>query len=340
MKLSSSYEKCILALAVLVALGFGSSIYVNASRVAQDFPDLPDAIGGLEGSPALPRSGARANFDQAISNLSVTGDAICVNRAGEAIDLTDPNAPLVHPPISNRWWLVHDINPSFANSPKRDADRDGFSNLEEYLAKTNPKNMESHPPLIGKLKVAKLAQEWITLTYSGDNCFGEPKAGDKFNFRFADSKGRRNRLSGVEAGRGGDSMLFAKEPGLLRFELKAVRSAKIHVPRINGLKSVSTATLIDRRPNKDGREYEVEKGSTRALKVNDYTVTFYLDALGQANNRFEVEENSSFVLPGAKESAGMEFRFKEVRMGVNGPEVVIESTKGEDPPEIILRVRS
>ena len=131
MKLSSSYEKCILALAVLVALSFGSSIYVNASRVAMDFPELPDAMGGPEGSPALPRLGQRAKLDQSVSHLIFTGDSIFVNRAGEAIDLTHPNSPLVHPPISNRWCLVHDIDPSFANSPERDADRDGFSNLEE-----------------------------------------------------------------------------------------------------------------------------------------------------------------------------------------------------------------
>lgn len=61
------------------------------------------------------------------------------------------------------------LNPQDPADAKGDLDSDGFSNLEEFEAKTDPKNQASHPALVNLLRVKELRGKKLPLIFSGVN---------------------------------------------------------------------------------------------------------------------------------------------------------------------------
>jgi hypothetical protein len=59
-------------------------------------------------------------------------------------------------PIPNSWFIQNKLSLFSARVPLEDPDGDGFSNEEEWLAKTDPNDPASHPPLITKLYLTNL----------------------------------------------------------------------------------------------------------------------------------------------------------------------------------------
>lgn len=63
----------------------------------------------------------------------------------------------VFPPIDNKWIVEHGLNFSSPTLLNDDPDGDKFTNLEEFLAKTDPNNPASQPGYVSKLRL----QEWV-----------------------------------------------------------------------------------------------------------------------------------------------------------------------------------
>lgn len=59
-------------------------------------------------------------------------------------------------PIPNSWFIQNKLSLFSARVPLEDPDGDGFPNEEEWLAKTDPNDPASHPPLITKLHLTDL----------------------------------------------------------------------------------------------------------------------------------------------------------------------------------------
>ena len=55
--------------------------------------------------------------------------------------------------LPDEWEKKHSLNPSDAADANADADSDGFTNLEEFLAKTDPTNPKDHPDYLDSLKL-------------------------------------------------------------------------------------------------------------------------------------------------------------------------------------------
>lgn len=332
LKLASIYDKIALSLAVLTTAVLGGMIYQSAGRAGEDFR-TSIANSASYGGPNPPIEELEETARRVVDGTTLansrdvfTGKAWFVTATGRMVDLTDASASPVHLGIPDSWWPKHGIDPGFADSPQRDPDRDGFSNREEFEGETDPVDRSDHPPLIAKLRVADLDSTLLRLTYNTHTCDGAPTASDRFGFRYEDSERRRNSQSGIPAGQGAASVFFADAPGQLRFELKDVRQELIHDPRINIERREYIATIVDRRPNKDGREYEVRKGRS-GLLIRDYIATLFVDVPGRATERFAVEENVPFALEGDHGDAAKKYRFTKVREGANGTEVVIEETR-------------
>jgi hypothetical protein len=85
---------------------------------------------------------------------------------GILIDMTDPAAQAIRPPVSNQWLM--DNNLDFLNKSvlNQDSDRDGYSNLEEWTGQTNPQKAESHPPYAGKLVLKKRQSQIYRVTFA------------------------------------------------------------------------------------------------------------------------------------------------------------------------------
>jgi hypothetical protein len=209
----------------------------------------------------------------------------------EPIDLLK-DAP-VHPPIPNTWWIEHRIDPGFANSPSGDPDEDGFSNLEEFKAKTDPNDAKAVPLLIAKLMYLKdESLGWVIRP-----SFGQ---GGSFPFRYQDTKGGINQTSGAEPIAPG-GLFFSKGPMMNRFKLLGSEVRREMDPRVKMDKDNTYVKIEDQRPNKKGVVYELPSPLSEERR-NEYikwdrTAVLSLEALGLNGKEFKVEENTTFALP-------------------------------------------
>jgi hypothetical protein len=210
----------------------------------------------------------------------------------------EPNDPLqspdVHPPIPNEWWLKYDISPAYADSPQRDADEDGFSNLEEFTAKTLPNDPESHPELAEKL--AYVGDETVTWFLE----FGF-QAGGKWIPKFQiQPNGAKNKVPFANGLNPGD-VFFVEEPFKGRFKFLKIEERQVFNERLNINETKHYGIYEDLKENKKGTTYEVPNRIPNAVKPQfhnfDRTAVLDLRALGMDGKEFKVEENTRFALP-------------------------------------------
>jgi len=68
--------------------------------------------------------------------------------------------------LPDEWELKYGLNPN-ADDALQDADNDGFTNLEEYQAGSNPCDAASHPSFAEKLRVIKIGRTPMPLSFQG-----------------------------------------------------------------------------------------------------------------------------------------------------------------------------
>jgi len=72
----------------------------------------------------------------------------------------------VHPPVPNEWLEQFGLPIADADVLDQDPDGDGFTNLDEWQAHTNPMDRNSHPEYYTKLKLKSAAEEPFRLIFS------------------------------------------------------------------------------------------------------------------------------------------------------------------------------
>ncbi|HSP43374.1 MAG TPA: Amuc_1099 family pilus-like system protein [Luteolibacter sp.] len=304
--LSKNYEKAALGGAAVLALGLGYLGWSKLSAVDEDFG------AGLRGSgnnqTAVP---AADQIPKALQSLKLDRTWTQSRDGDRPVDLftgislfvasSAPEKPVdllkdepVHPPIPNTWWIENRLDPGFADSPQRDPDGDGFTNLEEYTASTDPNSLKSHPPLIAKLRyVNDDSLTWVLRPGYGSN--------DKFPMIYEDSKGRRNRISAAEM-IGPEEIFFKEDPAKDRFKLLGHEKRKELNPRTNIEMEVTIVRIEDQRHNKKGTVYEFPSPLGDDARKNNFlqydrTAVLSLEALGLGGQEFKIEENTAFALP-------------------------------------------
>lgn len=65
--------------------------------------------------------------------------------------------------LPDQWEILNKLNPNDPADADADADNDGFTNIEEYQAKTNPADPANHPDYIDRLSLAGIAGDKIPL---------------------------------------------------------------------------------------------------------------------------------------------------------------------------------
>lgn len=327
--LSASYDKIILVLAIVIALGLGASVFLNAGKIEEEFK----SPGG--GNYGVPEMGSTDRFKAQTAKIGTPvtlagpiteGTKRPINnfvgtplflKAGnaEAIDLGDETYPAVHPPIPNKWWLENRIDPGYSDSPGRDPDLDGFSNLDEFNGKTNPNDATSFPSLIAKLECAMLEKRFFKLTYSSDTSAGELKPGDTFKFKYDEMIGGRRKSTSsayMTPGKGAASNLFNEGGGQLRYEFKSVQQRTEVNPKTKIKETSNYALLEDVGSPKKGTQIELKKGARNGVIITDYTAVLFLNAVGEAANQAKIPERSSFSLPFDPNAAKKPYTFTGV----------------------------
>lgn len=316
--ISKNYEKAALGGAVVVALGLAYFGWSSIGGVETDFAVV--LKGGGKNDTAVPGADLIPKAQQSLLLDRTWKQALDGERAVDLftgiplfIKSSEPEKPIdldkgdaVHPPIPNKWWMENRIDLGFADSPNRDPDVDGFSNLEEFNSKTDPNSDKSVPELIAKLKFVKdESLAWVIRPGYGSE--------GAFPFSYRDNKGQENKVPAGEMIKP-DGMFFPKGAMANRFKLLGHEVRKEMNRRINLETEVTYVRIEDQKANKKGRVYEIPAPLSEA-RMNDFlqfdrTAVFTLEALGLGGTEFKVEENESFALPPS--APKKDFLLKEV----------------------------
>jgi len=304
---SKNYEKAALGGAVAIALGLAYMGWSKFGSVEQDFNTILKGKGNsdpaVKGADLIPKALASAKLDHSWVKGDVAGRPVDLftgiplfvsSKAPDVpIDPLNKDEPPIHPPIPNLWWIENRLDPGYADSPSRDPDQDGFSNLEEFNAKTDPNNVKFYPALIAKLMYLKDESiAWVLRP-------GYDAGGGAFPFNYEDSARQTNK-TGAEAVQP-NALFFLKGPAKERFKLLGFEVRREKNTRINIEVEVTIVRIEDQRPNKKGMIYEVPAALSDQRKNEflhfDRTAIFSLEALGFKGKDFKVEENTTFALP-------------------------------------------
>ena len=302
---AKNYEKAALGGSVAAALGLAFLGYSKLSGVEQDFGAGLKGQGNnnaaVRDADLIPKTLVSLKLDRTW-NQALDGDRPVDLFTGIPLFVSSlaPEKPIdllkdepVHPPIPNTWWIENRLDPGFADSPNRDPDQDGFSNLEEFNAKTDPNSAKSIPSLIAKLMYVKdESLGWVLRPGYGSD--------GSFPFNYQDTKGAVNKAGAADMIAPG-GLFFAKGPMMNRFKLLGSEVRKEVNTKVNIEMEVTIVRIEDQRSNKKGVIYEIPAPLSEDRR-NDYlkydrTAIFSLEALGLNGKEFKVEENTKFALP-------------------------------------------
>ncbi len=329
--MKKNYDKALLGGAFVVAAGIAYLGYSKLSSVEEDFVFSSSGAGkndasvaGAEhlkqtlGTVATPLQWNQAEVGDSKRPVDLfAGIALFAKKpagSGTAVPIDLLRGDKVHPPIPNSWWLENGIELDFADSPSRDADKDGYSNLEEFEAKTNPADAKSFPSLINKLVYVKDESVGFFLWFS--SALGPekyqfkitqlPPAFESANAVQQEAFLSRSDLPVVRTADyiGSGVNIFDEGFAKGRFLLKSVVPKEVTNPKTNLTSTNDFATIEDLSENKKGTTFEIPKtprSADRPATVRyDRTAVLNLNAVGEEGKDFKIKENTTFSLPNGK----------------------------------------
>lgn len=216
----------------------------------------------------------------------LSGKAVPLNKSillvvkdDQLFDLFVPD-PALRPPMTNEFLVSNDLPDILhANVGELDPDEDGFSNEEEFMAKTSPKDPASKPAATNKLFLKeRITNDYIvhlkssTLPVQVQRMAPEPK-------------------KSVFVTPGKD---FGFDPGAVRFKAIAFEKKVVPDPK-TGEKDVSELKVLDTATNK---EVVLIRGEDLNLAEYEAKFEFLLDG----TKEFTVKKGERFQLPGTGDS--------------------------------------
>lgn len=306
--MSKNYEKAAVGGAAVAALGLAFLGWAKVGGVAEDFssptkgegnndPAVAEAPQVAKAASSLVRKLAwtRGEVDGRQVDL-FTGIPLFVKRDAPEVAVDLLKDPDIHPPIKNTWWIQYRLDPGFGDSPGRDPDGDGFSNLEEFNGKTDPADSASHPSLIDKLKYASDESIQWALRPSYPEAKGCP-------FTYKDTKNNKNKSPTGTSVAPGDVFFATGEPAAAgkRFKFIKLETVKEMNKAINLEQDVTYAVVEDQKPNKMGTPYRIKvaypEGDVAKWAQFDRSAVLSLEAAGNEGKTETFEENTRFGLP-------------------------------------------
>lgn len=216
-----------------------------------------------------------------------------------------------HDGMPNDWELQYGLNPNDAKDAAADADGDGFTNLEEYEAKTDPKDKSSHPDYLDFVAVqGALNQTFLPFYFKQAN----PMRGNTFRLTFQrlDVKSRYDTTLTAKVGESikspdgkFDTGYVAKNYSVKDVEVPAYKGSKM-------MKKIKVGFVDVER--KDGKKLTLREGVTK------------IPVETQLDIAYEREGGKTFtVFSGAEfEIHGVKYRVKELGSKGGKPVVTIE----------------
>jgi hypothetical protein len=193
--IKQNYERALLGLLAVVAVASAGLAGWEAVSFPEKFaernsPKKPD---NKTVPPNLQAVDSAVTAASAPQSFSAHDGSLFVSRPyvlkGDV--LMDPleEGQELHPPIKNAWLIKYNLDYADPGIREQDPDKDRFSNLEEFVAGTDPTNDQSVPPYYTKLKLVRFDPKPFRLRFSGT-----PDDGQTFSINTKDLGGRTQFL--------------------------------------------------------------------------------------------------------------------------------------------------
>lgn len=304
MSFSEKYDKIALTVGGilgLAGLGLGALTYVDLDetyKVDATVTNSKVSVPGVEQALDLEAYLADSHEIKRPKVGAQTFDAFVAPvlwlKAGETTPIDINAGPPIHSPIPNIWFIENGLEDvlRFSDALTQDPDGDGFTILEEFNAKTNPKDAASHPLLIAKLGMTGLAASGYYLVFSSDDM---PPA---YTFKALAPNGATLWRQDAQI----DSVMPEAKDGKAvvdagRFKLKEV-GKKEFTSKTGITEKESVAVVEDLKPTKAGTVYEIRKGNKYPAMIQDKSVELTISAGPKAGEIIKVEEGKTFTIPG------------------------------------------
>lgn len=193
--LKKNYDRALLGVLVLVLLACAGLIVAKVQGFPEQFSNRNSAKAPSHAIPPFSTDAlvAMAEAVKAPRTWKVHEGSLFVSRPYVLVD-NEPIDPLegskdLHPPIKNSWLIKYDLPYWEGDIKDQDADEDRFSNLEEFLADTDPTDAKSVPPFYTKLRLRKFIAVPFRLIFTGT-----PDDGQTFTVNTKDLKSRTQFL--------------------------------------------------------------------------------------------------------------------------------------------------
>ena len=301
---NGNYEKVLLGITAVIALGVAGYLVWSSQSFSERLVRRP---GSSKNDPGQPPTEL---INQTLKLLTekttwispvIKGKPVPLNKSvllvkkGDQLYDLQLEDPQLRPPMTNSYLVSNDLpNILSPNVGDLDADSDGFSNLEEFNKKTNPRDDKSHPPFTDKLVLKRR----ITFDYIIKLNSSSPP----YQVQRLTPEPRVSKF--VSPGEE-----FGFDRGVVRFQVKAFNPKKVADPAV-GEKDVSELVMLDKSSNKEFTlvrgsetnlaEYEAEfeftlgDRPTRTVKKGD---TFQIPGIGSTYRLLEIEETSAVIQP-------------------------------------------
>lgn len=226
--------------------------------------------------------------------------------------------------LPDEWEKRHGLNPALASDASEDTDGDGFTNAEEYAAKTNPTDKNDHPDYLDSLKIVlPLKETYMPFIFIGARQVAAGWRCDFFDASQKDDYGRQGRtLSAVVETKGGDKRYEigaeVKKPSgfeLVKYERKEKKVARKGMKGMQVTVDASEATV---RRIRDGKEIVLVFTEDKKAKTAPVDVQATLSYERGAVKNMDVTPGSEIDLNGTK------YKITAIERVGNGAKVVIE----------------